>query len=63
MLVISLKAGEQIRIGRDITVKILKSNSGLVRLGVEAPDNVKVAREMQEHKVIFEKSEKTENKT
>lgn len=62
MLVISLKPGEQLRIGRDITVKILKSNSGMVRLGVEAPATLKVARE-QEHHEISEKNKKTENKT
>ncbi len=63
MLVISLKAGEQLRVGRDITVKILKSKSGLVRLGIEAPSNIKVAREILEHEVISEKAEKTQNKT
>ena len=49
MLVISLKPGEQLRIGRDITVKILKSNSGMAR--------------EQEHHEISEKNKKTENKT
>ncbi len=63
MLVVSLKAGEQLRVGRDITVKILKSKSGLVRLGIDAPANIKIARESLEHEAISDKEEKTENKT
>lgn len=63
MLVVSLKAGEQLRVGRDITVKILKSKSGLVRLGIDAPANIKIARESLAHEAISDKEEKTENKT
>ena len=45
MLVISLKPGEEIRLGEEITVRVLGANASRVRLGVEAPSQVRVLRE------------------
>jgi carbon storage regulator len=44
MLVLSRKADEQIQIGPNITITILKIKGLAVRIGIEAPDDVKVMR-------------------
>lgn len=44
MLVISRKIGQQVRIGDQITVTILKTQGQTVRVGIEAPREVKVLR-------------------
>ncbi len=44
MLVLSRKKNEQIRIGNDITVTLLKVKGSTVYLGVEAPRHVRVLR-------------------
>ena len=44
MLVLSLKAGEKVKFGRDITVKVLETNSGRMRIGIEAPSSVRIER-------------------
>ncbi len=44
MLVLSRKQGEQIRIGDDISVTVLRTSTGRVKIGVEAPRDVKVVR-------------------
>lgn len=44
MLVLSRKVNEEIRIGENITVKILRNANGTVRLGVTAPQNVPIVR-------------------
>lgn len=43
MLVLTRKANEEIRIGKDITVKVL-TTGGHVRIGIVAPKEVKVLR-------------------
>ena len=45
MLVLSRKIGEQIVIGKDITVTIVEIKHGRVRLGVSAPPEVSIHRE------------------
>ena len=45
MLVLSRRLGETIRIGDDIRITIADLRNGKVRIGVEAPKNVKVHRE------------------
>lgn len=45
MLVISRRANEQIRIGDQITVRVLGIVGNQVRLGIEAPRDVPVHRE------------------
>lgn len=44
MLVITRRAGESFLIGEDVTVTILKSSNGSVRLGINAPKEVDIFR-------------------
>jgi len=45
MLVLSRKPGERIMIGDEIEVVVLESRAGCVRLGFNAPDEVRIHRE------------------
>jgi carbon storage regulator len=45
MLVLTRKLGETIRIGDNITVKIVDLDGRHVKLGIEAPKNIAVNRE------------------
>jgi carbon storage regulator len=45
MLVLTRKLGEIIRIGTGITVRVLEVKGNQVRLGLEAPPEVKIFRE------------------
>jgi carbon storage regulator len=44
MLILSRKLDEKIMIGDDITITIIEIRGDQVRIGVEAPQNVKVFR-------------------
>ena len=44
MLVLSRKVGETILIGSNIAVTVVQLGPGIVRLGVEAPDEVTIIR-------------------
>jgi carbon storage regulator len=44
MLVLTRKKTETIRIGEDIVVTVVQTGSGRVKLGIEAPVNVRVLR-------------------
>ena len=44
MLVLSRKAGEKIMIGDDIEVTIIRSAGNRVKIGISAPDDVKILR-------------------
>ena len=44
MLVIGRKPGEHIIINDEITIKIVKCNEGDLRIGIEAPLNIKIMR-------------------
>ena len=44
MLVLSRKKGEVIRIGDDVVITILESDTGRVKVGITAPPDVKVFR-------------------
>jgi carbon storage regulator len=44
MLVLSRKPGEKIVLGQGITVTVLEVQGGRVRVGIEAPDEVRVLR-------------------
>lgn len=44
MLVLSRKIGEQLQIGDDITVKVLKIRGGRIRLGIDAPEGIRITR-------------------
>lgn len=45
MLVLTRKLGENIRIGDQVKITVLEVRSGQVKLGIEAPPDVKVHRE------------------
>ncbi len=45
MLVLRRKAGGQIRIGEDIIITVVETHTGSVKLGIDAPKDVKVNRE------------------
>jgi carbon storage regulator len=44
MLVLTRKSGERIHIGDSIVVTVLAIQSGRVRIGIEAPSDVPIAR-------------------
>jgi len=44
MLVLSRKPGEKVVIGESITVTVLDASHGRIRLGIEAPDDIRILR-------------------
>jgi len=44
MLVLTRKRNEMIRIGDDVVIKVIKTGKGAVKIGIEAPGNVRVLR-------------------
>lgn len=44
MLVLARKASEAIKIGEDITVKVIAIRGGQVKIGIEAPSGVRIVR-------------------
>lgn len=44
MLVLTRKPAEMIKIGDNIVVKVIKTARGTVKIGIEAPDDVRVIR-------------------
>jgi carbon storage regulator len=44
MLVVTRKIGEQVQIGHDILVTVVRIADGTVRIGVDAPANTAVVR-------------------
>jgi carbon storage regulator len=44
MLVLTRKIGEKIQIGDGITVTVLDVKGARVRIGIDAPDNVRIVR-------------------
>ncbi|MHB8578539.1 MAG: carbon storage regulator CsrA [Ignavibacteriaceae bacterium] len=44
MLILTRKIDEEIKIGSDISIKVLSISDGQVKLGVEAPNNVGIFR-------------------
>jgi carbon storage regulator len=44
MLVLSRKAGQKLQIGSNITITVLEVRGRVMRLGVEAPNDVRVLR-------------------
>jgi carbon storage regulator len=45
MLVLTRKPGEGIRIGDTIAVKIIEIKGGAIRIGIEAPNDLKIYRQ------------------
>lgn len=44
MLVLTRKPAETIKIGDDVVIKVIKTGSGSVKIGIDAPDAVRVIR-------------------
>lgn len=44
MLVLGRKPGEYVMIGKDIMVKVIKSNEGDLRLAIAAPKSINILR-------------------
>ena len=44
MLVLGRRPGEYVKIGDDITVKVVKSEDGHLRLAIDAPKHIKITR-------------------
>jgi carbon storage regulator len=44
MLVLTRKQGEVIHIGEGVAIKVIKTGKGTVKIGIEAPADVKVLR-------------------
>ena len=45
MLVLSRKVGEKILIGNEIAVTVVRIAPGVVRIGIEAPEELAIVRE------------------
>jgi len=45
MLVLTRRTSERIQIGDDVTLTIVRIDGNKVRIGIEAPDHVKVKRD------------------
>lgn len=56
MLVLTRKQNEQIRIGNDITITVIRTKGKAVRLGIEAPSEISVLR----GELVFDTSEEPE---
>lgn len=55
MLVLTRKPAEMIKIGDNIVVKVIKTARGAVKIGIEAPDDIRVIRgELLENSVAPE---------
>jgi len=44
MLVLTRKQSEVINIGDDIVVRVIRTSRGSVKIGIDAPDNVRILR-------------------
>lgn len=44
MLVLTRKLGESINIGSNITIRVIKTAQGSVKIGIDAPSSVRVLR-------------------
>ncbi|WP_145360387.1 carbon storage regulator [Alienimonas californiensis] len=44
MLVLTRKSDESIRVGNDIVIKVIRTGKGTVKLGIEAPGDVRILR-------------------
>ncbi len=44
MLVLTRKAAETIQIGDQVVVKVIRTGKGTVKIGIEAPNDVRVIR-------------------
>ena len=61
MLVLSRRKNERILIGENISVQVVSVQGNTVRLGLEAPDNVKIVREELKERDRKEQESKCQN--
>lgn len=61
MLVLTRKVDEKIRIGKDITIMIIETRAGSVRLGIQAPKSVEVHRDEIYQRIHGDLPEGTKN--
>ncbi len=54
MLLLTRKVGEKLKIGEDVTVIVLGVKGGQIRIGVDAPRDVKVNREEVFQRILKE---------
>ncbi|MHB1733754.1 MAG: carbon storage regulator [Ferrimicrobium acidiphilum] len=47
MLVVTRKVGERIVIGDDIVISVVEARPGSVRIGIEAPSEIRVQRSQE----------------
>lgn len=52
MLILTRKIDEEIKIGKDITLKILSISENQIKVGIQAPNNVQIYRGELFDKVI-----------
>ena len=57
MLILSRKIDEILRVGDDVTIKILSIKGSQVRIGIEAPRNVSIHREEVYNRIADEKKD------
>ena len=60
MLVLTRKVGEGIIIGDDIKVTVIELKGGGIRLGIEAPPEMKIHRQEVYDRIIQENKEATQ---
>jgi len=63
MLVLTRKKEESIRIGDDITIKIVDIDNRQVKLGIDAPKRVAVNREEIYQKILIENEAASKTQT
>ena len=52
MVVLSRKSGEEIIIGDDVVVSVVRVQGNRVQMGIEAPDNIRIIRSEIQTKVL-----------
>ncbi len=57
MLVLTRKLGEGITIGDDVTITIVEMKGGNVRIGINAPKNMKIYRQEVYDRIVEENRE------
>ena len=45
MLILSRKTGEFIKIGDDVAIHVIEISKGFVKIGIDAPEHIKILRE------------------
>jgi carbon storage regulator len=61
MLVITRREGETVRIGSGVVVRIVRTARGSVRIAIEAPADVEIARgELPQRKTVEEAADRAD---